>query len=157
MKSCLLCPKGKRCRGYVLHELLLRLYDAMAAGGGDPEAIARRISHEDALLLARHGPAGRETCWSKALALAMAEKLAAIARRKLDEPALQREVKNLVDQTHALAGRLPNGVRVQLQDLALEVYNAAQATIARDGAYDFHAASVLSWLYRGMTHCRRAV
>ncbi len=46
MKSCLLCPRGKSCRGHVLHRLILKLYNAMEARENADE-IVRELSRQD--------------------------------------------------------------------------------------------------------------
>jgi hypothetical protein len=146
VKSCLLCPRGVRCKGYVLHGLVLKLYDALESGQ-DAEACAHAITNEDMHLLAEYGAAARVTCWSKGFVLAMAAKLAVLAQQGLPDREMRSAVERLIVRMDNLFARLPNGVRVDLSDLAVEVYNQACEALSSSGGGGFLPASILGQAY----------
>ena len=142
MKSCLLCPKGTRCRGYVLHLVILKLLDAMETGEG-ADAIARELSREDMKLIADFGNKARETCWSKAFVLTIAKKIVGFATDETSEARLRAAAERLVVTLHRLFAKLPNGVRVDLGALAMDVYNQAAKGLEEKGTDNFVPANIL--------------
>lgn len=146
VKSCLLCPKGTRCRGYMLHTLILKLYDVMEAGD-NPESIARELSREDIQLLADYGEKARQTCWSKGFVMVVGRKLADLAAQGMPDAALRRAVERLIVRIDGLFAKLPNGIRVDLADLTMEVYNQACENLAGEGVKVFLPANILGQAY----------
>jgi hypothetical protein len=145
LKNCLLCPRGTRCKGYILHGLVLKLYTALEAGQ-DAEAVARAISNEDMHMLAEYGAVARETCWSKGFVLAMAAKLAELGQQGLKDTELRNGIERLITRMDNLFARLPNGVSVDLTDLTIEVYNSACEAMSATGG-GFLPASILGQAY----------
>ena len=142
MKSCLLCPKGTRCKGYILHTLILKLYSAMESGG-DSEAIARELSRQDLTLLAEYGQSGRQTCWSKGFVMVVERKLADLAAQGLTDDQLRRAVERMIVRMDGLFARLPNGISVDLSELTVEIYNLACQDLQGDGVRAFLPANIL--------------
>ena len=133
MKSCLLCPKGKRCRGYVLHTLILKLYDAMAEGG-DLDSIVRELSREDMAVMAEQGAKARETCWSKGFVMVVARKVAEITGTATDDMKLRTGIERMIVQMDSLFGKLPKGISIDLAELTMEIYNEATTLLEEVGS-----------------------
>ncbi|MBF0394301.1 MAG: hypothetical protein HQL38_16615 [Alphaproteobacteria bacterium] len=142
MKSCLLCPRGKDCRGHVLHLLILKLYAAMEEGA-NASALARELSAEDMRLLADYGESARTTCWSKGFVLAVAVKLAQLAQKHKESGDLKAPVENMIVRMDSLFSKLPNGIRIDIEELSLEVYNQASVLLREKKATCFLPANVL--------------
>ena len=142
MKSCLLCPKGTRCRGYVLSELILKLYDAVAQGK-DASAIARELTREDMELLSNQGDKARITCWSKGFVLVLSRKVADLSRTAESEDELRIGMERLVVQVDGLFSKLPKGLHIDLADLVMDVYNSATEILATEGGKCVVPATIL--------------
>ncbi len=134
MKSCLLCPKGPRCRGYILYLLILKLHDAMSQGM-DSDAIIRELSREDMTIIADLGDKARATCWTKAFVLVVARKVADITNTaKDDDIKLRSGIERMIVQMDMLFGKLPKGITIDLAELAMEVYNTACEMLEEQGS-----------------------
>ncbi|MCW8915372.1 MAG: hypothetical protein OQK24_05895 [Magnetovibrio sp.] len=142
MKNCLLCPKGKKCRGYVLGELVLKLYDAVSHGG-DSAAIAKALTREDMELLSTQGDKARITCWSKGFVLVLARKVADISRAAESEEELRIGIERLVVQMDGLFSKLPKGLTIDLSDLVMDIYNRATEIMAEEGGTCVVPATIL--------------
>lgn len=142
MRNCLLCPRGTKCRGYVLHGLIVKLYDAMQSGE-DADGIARAITREDALLLADYGGRARETCWSKGFVLAVAAKLSQTVAAGVTGDPLRRAIEQLIVRMDMLFAKLPGGIKVDLMDLTVEIYNQAVANLREAGSGGFLPTQVV--------------
>lgn len=136
MKSCLLCPRGTACRGYVLHQLIVKLYDALEHGDNADE-VARELSAADMKLLAEYGMKARSTCWSKGFVLAVAAKLTQMVGAGASDAALRNGIDRLIVRMDGLFAKLPNGIEVDLVDLTLDIYNQAVANLKQQGADGF--------------------
>ncbi|MBY0430220.1 MAG: hypothetical protein K2Q10_03410 [Rhodospirillales bacterium] len=131
-----------KCRGYILHTLILKLYDSIESGQ-DAEHAARALTAEDMRLLADYGQKARETCWSKGFVMTVARKLADLAAIE-DAPAdLRIAVERMIVRMDGLFSRLPNGVQLDLADLSLEVYNHASLMLAERKAKIFLPANIV--------------
>lgn len=133
MKSCLLCPKGQRCRGYVLHSLILKLYDAMS-DGGSIEDIVRDLSREDMLVMAEQGAKARETCWSKGFVMVVARKVADIVKVAKSDTQMRTGIERMIVQMDSLFTKLPKGISIDLSELAMEVFNQATDLLDSEGS-----------------------
>lgn len=122
--------------------LVLKLYDAADSAEG-ADAIARELSREDMKLIADFGNKARETCWSKAFVLTIAKKVVGFAIKEKSEIKLRMAAENLVARLSGLFGKLPNGVRIDLGALAMDVYNQAAADLEKQGADNFLPANIL--------------
>lgn len=142
MKSCLLCPKGTRCKGYILHTLILKLYAALETGG-DSDAIARELSREDLLLLAEYGDKGRQTCWSKGFVMVVGRKLADLVAQGLTDDKLRRAIERLIVRMDGLFTKLPHGITVDLSEMTVEIYNQACENLQGEGVTAFLPANIL--------------
>ena len=142
MKSCLLCPKGKKCRGYVLSELILKLYDAVERGD-NADAIARQLTREDMELLNTQGDKARITCWSKGFVMVIARKVADLTRTAEHENDLRVGMERLVVQVDSLFSKLPKGLSIDLADLVMDIYNNATEILATEGGTSVVPATIL--------------
>ncbi len=142
MRSCLLCPRGTKCRGYILHTLILKLYDALEAGE-DAAGIAASITREDAKLLAEYGDKARDTCWSKGFVLAVASKLSGMVTAGVTGDALRNSIERLIVRMDGLFSKLPHGIEVDLMELTVEIYNEACSNLKKEGANAFLPTQVV--------------
>lgn len=142
MRNCLLCPKGTRCRGYVLHTLVLKLYDAMTRRA-ETEAIVRQLSREDMEMMAELGGKARETCWGKAFVLVVGRKVADIAKTTKDDTQMRNGIERMIVQMDGLFTKLPKGVSVDLSEMAMEVFNQACTLLDEEGSGAFVPANVV--------------
>ncbi|MEG3619387.1 hypothetical protein V5T82_13045 [Magnetovibrio sp. PR-2] len=142
MKNCLLCPKGTKCRGYVLSELILKLYDAVSKGL-DATAIAQQLTVEDMELLSAQGDKARITCWSKGFVLVLARKVADISKNAESEVELRIGIERLVVQMDGLFSKLPKGLSIDLADLVMDIYNRATEIMADEGSTCVVPATIL--------------
>lgn len=142
MKSCLLCPKGTRCRGYVLHTLILKLYDAMSHRGSI-DAIVRELSKEDMLVLADQGASARETCWSKGFVMVVGRKVADIAKTSKNDIQMRTGMERMIVQMDSLFTKLPKGISIDLSELAMDVFNQACTVLEEEGSKAFISANIV--------------
>jgi hypothetical protein len=155
MKSCLLCPRGKSCQGYVLHELLLKLDTAMSERkNADADAIVRQLSQEDLVTFAKMGVAARETCWNKGFVLMVAHRFAELGRKGLPEPALRAGVENVIVRMDMLAAKLPKGIKIDLQKMAMDIYNEAIRLLEEEGCKAFLPVNLLGNVMGGQMRKR---
>lgn len=122
MESCLLCPRGAKCRGHVLHLLSLKLVAALETTT-DARAVGEALSREDRRLFADVSEAARRTCWTKAFVLTVADRIAAFVAAGQTDEQLRYSIEGLFAVLDGLFARLPNGIALEMEDLALEVYN----------------------------------
>lgn len=120
----------------------MKLLDALETGEG-ADAIARELSREDMKLIADFGNKARETCWSKAFVLTIAKKIVVFATEETSEVKLRAAAEHLVLVLHRLFAKLPNGVRVDLGALAMDVYNQAALGLEEQGIDNFLPANIL--------------
>ncbi|MBL4614080.1 MAG: hypothetical protein JKY27_04305 [Magnetovibrio sp.] len=145
MKNCLLCPKGRKCRGYVLSELILKLYDAVEqhSAGSDVEAIAKALTREDMVLLSEQGNKARVTCWSKGFVLVLARKVADLSKVAKDDDDLRHGIERLVVRIDGLFSKLPKGLSIDLSEMIMDVYNRATEILANEGGGAVVPATIL--------------
>jgi len=145
MKNCLLCPKGRKCRGYVLSELILKLYNATEdqTGSSYVEAITQALTREDMELLSDQGQKARITCWSKGFVLVLARKVADLSRVAQSDEELRRGIERLVVNMDSLFAKLPKGLSIDLSDLIMDVYNRATEILADEGGSSVVPATIL--------------
>jgi len=145
VKNCLLCPKGRKCRGYVLSELILKLYDAVEdpGGAGYVESLRKALSHEDMQLLSDQGHKARITCWSKGFVLVLARKVADLSKAVDSDEELRVGIERLVVTVDGLFAKLPKGLAIDLEDLILDVYNNATEILAQEGGTAVVPATIL--------------
>ncbi|MBF0248501.1 MAG: hypothetical protein HQL36_10590 [Alphaproteobacteria bacterium] len=155
MKNCLLCPKGTNCRGYVLSELILKLYDAVEKKGsqGSIDTIARALSLEDMKLLTQHGDKARVTCWSKGFVLVLARKVADISKNAKSDLQMRTGFERMIVSVDGLFSKLPKGIHVDMADMIMDVYNQASVILHQEGAQGMVPATVLG---KVMTDVARA-
>lgn len=142
MKSCLLCPKGTRCRGYTLHALILKLYDAMEEGA-ELEEVLRELSREDMMVMADQGKYARVTCWSKGFVLVVARKVADIAKTAKTDTKLRTGIERMIVQMDVLFTKLPKGITIDLTELTMEVFNKACEILEEEGSKAMIPANVV--------------
>jgi len=142
LKSCLLCPKGTRCRGYVLHTLIFKLYNAMSEDVG-LEDIVRELSREDMLAMAEQGAKARITCWSKGFVMVVARKVAEIAKASKDDIQMKNGIERMIVQMDGLFGKLPKGISIDLSELTVEIFNHAIQALEEEGIHSMIPASVV--------------
>lgn len=111
--------------------------------GGNASALARELSDQDMRLLADYGESARATCWSKGFVLAVARKLAQLAMKNTDGADLRAPVERMIVRMDSLFSRLPNGIRIDIADLSLEVYNQASILLREKKSGCFLPANVL--------------
>lgn len=146
LKSCLMCPKGTACCGYVLHTLILKLYEAMEVRGCTA-SIVRELTREDMLLFAKQGAQARATCWTKGFVLAMGRRLANMAAQGTDEITMRRGIEHLIVQMDSLFAKLPAGIHVDIMDLSMEVFNQACEDMRELGSGAVVPANILGQAY----------
>lgn len=130
MKSCLLCPRNKLCRGVILQKVMLNLMEALAAHKGrEVEDILRELDRADLETLAGVGANARETCWSKAFVMTMARRLAILAAGEPSEAVLRSKMDRLFVEMDMMFTRLPKGISIDVEDLLTDIYNQAQAVM----------------------------
>jgi hypothetical protein len=142
VKSCLLCPKGTRCRGYVLHTLILKLYEAMSHKDGI-DSIVRELTKEDMLVLAEQGASARETCWSKGFVMVVGRKVADIAKTARNDVEMRTGMERMIVQMDHLFTKLPKGISIDLSELAMDVFNQACAVLEEEGSKAFVSANIV--------------
>lgn len=154
MKSCLLCPRGKSCQGYVIHELVLKLYRAMENRDTSVDAIARQLSLEDLTTLDKVGGKARVTCWSKAYRLAVSHLIVEIGTDDSikDEEQARRAIQRMTVRMDSTFAKLPKGITIDLDDMILDIYNLSVEEINASGKPSLIPAHVL----RQMTSEARA-
>jgi hypothetical protein len=154
MKSCLLCTRGKSCQGYVIHELVLKLYHAMEAMDASVEEIARKLSLEDLTTLDKVGGKARVTCWSKAYRLAVSHLIVEIGTDEgiNGEEETHIAIQRMTVRMDSTFAKLPKGVSIDLDDMILDIYNLAVEEINTTGKHGLIPANVL----RQMTSEARA-
>ena len=125
MDSCLLCPRGAKCKGYVLNTLIIKIYRAMQANAGEDvlQAIAKEFSREDMAILAEYGDSSRATCWSKGFVMAISNLLADVISRQDNDTAIQREMTRVIKTVLGIYSRLPKGISVDVDDRSMDIYN----------------------------------
>lgn len=146
MDGCLLCPSGTQCRGYILHGLVLKMFSALERGG-DASAVGQALGREDRLLLARLGEQAERSCWTRAFVLTVARKLADFVAEGQSDDELRLSVDGLFMLMDGLFGRLPNGIALDLADLAMDVYNQACADLEALDGEGFLPASIVAQGY----------
>jgi hypothetical protein len=146
VESCLLCPKGTRCRGYVLHVLSLKLIAALETAT-DARAAGEALSREDRLLFAESGEAARRTCWTKAFVLTVAQRIAELVAAGHAGEQLRYAIEGLFAVLDGLYARLPNGIVIELNDLALDVYNQTCANLEAVEGEHFVPANIVAQAY----------
>lgn len=145
MKSCLLCPRGKSCQGYVIHELVLKLYRAMENRDSSVDEIARQLSLEDLTTLSKVGDKARVTCWSKAYRLAVSHLIVEIGADEdlKDEEDIRNAIQRMTVRMDSTFAKLPKGVTIDLDDMMLDIYNLAVEEINASGKQSLIPAHVL--------------
>ncbi|WP_069956611.1 hypothetical protein [Magnetovibrio blakemorei] len=146
MKNCLLCPKGTKCRGYVLSELILKLYDAVeqhGSGAGYVEALTKSLTRQDMELLSEQGQKARVTCWSKGFVLVLARKVADLSRTVENDDELRIGIERLVVSVDGLFTKLPKGLSIDLSDLIMDVFNRATEILSQEGGKAGVPATIL--------------
>lgn len=98
------------------------MYGALEAGA-DAASIVGVLSRPERLLIAEYAEAARQTCWTKAFVLTVAGKLADFVREGQNDEQLRFSVEGMFTLMDGLFGRLPNGISLQLGDLAMDIYN----------------------------------
>ncbi len=154
MKSCLLCTRGKSCQGYILHELVLKLYHAMENRDTSIDAIARQLSLEDLTTLDKVGDKARVTCWSKAYRMAVSHLIVEIGTDEniKGEEAARRAIQRMTVRMDSTFAKLPKGITIDLDDMILDIYNLSVEEINASGKPALIPAHVL----RQMTSEARA-
>lgn len=145
MKNCLLCPKGRKCRGFVISELIIKLYDAVEqhGSGSSVDAIAKALTREDMVLLAEQGNKARITCWSKGFVLVLARKVADLSKNAKDDDDLRHGIERLVVRVDGLFAKLPKGLTIDLSEMIMDVYNRATQILADEGGGAVVPATIL--------------
>ncbi|MCW8836390.1 MAG: hypothetical protein OQJ99_08500 [Rhodospirillales bacterium] len=137
MKNCLLCPKGTRCKGFVLHGLIVKIYNAIVQSKGENEleAITKEMSLEDMELLMTYGGQARETCWSKGMVLAVARILAHLVSgtKQKSDFILRTNIEQMLKTVMRVMSRLPKGVSLDLHILSMDIYNRSVQLLERSG------------------------
>jgi len=125
MDSCLLCPRGAKCKGYVLNTLIIKIYKAMHTNAGEDvlQSIAKEFSREDMAILAEYGDSSRVTCWTKGFVMAISNLLANIIAKQKNEAAIQREMSRVINTVLSIYARLPKGIEVNVEDRSMDIYN----------------------------------
>lgn len=142
MDACLVCPKGTTCRGYKLHLLILKLYDALRAGAGT-DLIVRELTREDMLTMADLGAKAEAACWNKGFVLTVARKVADITGAMPGDAKLRLEIERMIVRMDVLFTKLPHGIAIDLSDLAMEIFNHACANLETSGADAIIPANVV--------------
>ncbi len=156
MKTCLLCPQDNKCRGYVLHKLVLKIHDCTARGENSAEAIAKSLGCEDMLILASIGQTANSTCWSKAYRMAVAHLLSELVAKHADEAKMRTALRRLVAHLDATFARLPSGMSVDPNDIIMDIYNMAAEEAKISGGASFIPAHVRTLLAKELTIAKQA-
>lgn len=145
MKNCLVCPRGKACQGYVIHDLVLKLYHAMERHDASVDEIARQLSLEDLTTLDKVGGKARVTCWSKAYRLAVSHLIVKIGTDAgiANEEQAQRAIQRMTVRMDSTFAKLPKGIAIDLDDMILDIYNLAVEEINASGNPGLIPAHVL--------------
>ncbi len=146
MESCLLCPKGTRCRGYILHVLSLKLMAALETAA-DARAVGEALSREDRLLFADYGEKARRTCWTKAFVLTVAHRIAEFVAAGQADEQLRYSIEGLFAVLDGLFARLPNGIALEMHDLAMDVYNQTCRNLEAVEGEHFVPANIVAQAY----------
>ncbi len=145
MKNCPLCPRGKSCQGFIIHELVLKLYNAMGGNDASADEIARQLSVEDLTTLDKVGNKARVTCWSKAYRLAVSHLMVRIGTDesiKNDDQA-RRAIQRMTVRMDSTFAKLPNDISIDLDDMILDIYNLTVEEINASGKPSLIPAHVL--------------
>lgn len=154
MKTCLLCPRGKTCQGFIIHGLVLKLYHAMENRDASVEEIARKLSIEDLKTLDIVGEKARVTCWSKAYRLAVSHLIVEIGADKkiTTEEQACLAIQRMTVRMDSTFAKLPKDVSVDLDDMMLDIYNLAVEEINAEGKKGLIPAHVLRQLTSQAKH-----
>ncbi len=143
MDLCTFCPKGIKCDGYVLHSLIIRLYDAMGASGSSDELI-KILSRDDLLTLANKGAEARKECWRKSFVLSVAHKFLEMAGQDSADGKLQHDAEKMILQMDQLFSKLPKGSAIEHSELVTEIYNQICEDVKINGARQIVPINVIS-------------
>jgi len=145
MEDCLLCPKNHSCRGQVISDLVLKLFDAVehASTGRDVDTISKALSREDMKSLTVQGETAHVMCWSKGFVWVLARKVADLSKVAQDDEDLRRGIERLVTSIDCLFGKLPKGQSIDLPALIMDVYNRVTQILAIEGCTAVVPATIL--------------
>lgn len=137
MKSCLLCPRGTGCKGYVLNTLVVKIYNILIAHKGEDaiEAIVHDLSREDLEILASYGDQARSTCWNKGFVMAVAHILTfMVGKTKQSDIVLRARIEEMLRLILRVCAKLPKGIKIDLQELSMDIYNRAIELLQTSGS-----------------------
>lgn len=132
MKLCAFCPKGTKCSGYILHTLVLKLFDVRSASGNS-DAIAKSLSRDDLIVLADKGAAARVECWRKCFVLSVVAKIEELATSELPDDDLRMAVEDMIVRMGRLFSKLPKGSALDIPNLVMDIYNHLCETVNEKG------------------------
>lgn len=156
MKACLTCPKDDKCRGYILHGFVLKLFDAAKQGLTNTEEIVNTFSREEMRALATVGNDARTTCWSKAYRMAVSHRLSELVAKHADEKRMRAALRELVQHLDATFARLPQGISVDPNDIIMDIYNMTTEEMKITGQTAFIPAHVRTMLAKELPLARQA-
>lgn len=159
MEDCLICPKNSDCRGYVISDLVLKLYDAVehAATGRDVDTISKALSREDMKLLTVQGDTARVMCWSKGFVWVLARKVADLSKVAEGDEDLRMGIERLVTSIDSLFGKLPKGLSIDLPALIMDVYNRVTEILAIESCTAVVPATILGKAITEVAHRRQVM
>ncbi len=156
MKTCPLCPKDDKCRGYVLHKFVLKIHECTKQGDHSIEGVIKGLSREDMKTLATVGEAARGTCWSKAYRMAVAHLLSELVAKNADERKMRAALRELVTHLDATFSKLPSGMSVDPNDIIMDVYNMAAEEAKISGGTPYIPAHVRTLLAKELKIAQQA-
>lgn len=156
MKTCPLCPKDNKCRGYALHKFVLKIHECTKQGDRSVGAVIKGLSREDMKTLATVGESARSTCWSKAYRMAVAHLLSEMVAKNADERRMKTALRELVTHLDATFAKLPSGMSVDPNDIIMDVYNMAAEEAKIKGSAAFIPAHVRTLLAKELKIAQQA-
>lgn len=128
-----------------MHQLVLKMFAALEEGG--VEGVTRALSRDEQRLFAELCGSAQLTCWTKAFVLTVARKLVAFVAAGQHDEMLRFSVEGLLTVMDGLFSRLPNGIALRLDDLALDIYNQACIELDQCGGGGFLPVNLIGQAY----------
>lgn len=121
----------------MLNTLIVKIYNVLIAHKGEDaiEAILHDLSREDLEVLASYGDQARATCWNKGFVMAVAHILTfMVGRSKQADVVLRMRIEEMLRVVLRVCARLPKGIKIDLQELSMEIYNRTIELLQSSGS-----------------------
>ena len=122
IEDCLDCKQGADCRGFVLHDLIIKLFKALQNDQGIESAL-KELNRQDLHVLSIRSEEARATCWTKSFVLAIARLIVNETKYSNNDAELQIRLDSMIVRMDGLVTKLPQDIRVDLSRMMVEIYN----------------------------------